>query len=123
MAAKNNPDARLAAELAQPFQTGGKPLSFRALPDGGMVVITADGRKLWFTCREANVARQKLGLAAVRPTAQNDGLIDEDVVKAAPKKPLPPPKKIFLPPDLQYLERMDYDQADIPGRPRTPARK
>ena len=35
--------ARIADRL-----TGGKALSHRWLPDGGMCVIAADGRKLWF---------------------------------------------------------------------------
>ena len=85
MEAKNSLDARLAAELARPFllpgQTG-QPLSFRALPDGGMVVIAVDGRKLWFTCREVNVERQKIRVPAVKPTAANDGLTDQDYVPA-----------------------------------------
>ena len=33
--------------------TGSEPLSYRLLPDGGLCVIAADGRKLWFTPLEA----------------------------------------------------------------------
>jgi hypothetical protein len=32
----------------------------RLLPDGGMVVIAADGRKLWFSADEVTAAREKL---------------------------------------------------------------
>ena len=84
METKNSLDARLAAELARPFlpsAQGAKPLSFRALPDGGMVVIAADGRKLWFTCREVNAVRQKIRAPIVKPAASNDGLHDEDFSK------------------------------------------
>jgi hypothetical protein len=122
---KNNLDARLAAELARPFVPSGKPLSFRSLPDGGMVVIAADGRKLWFTCREVNEVRRKFRAAAVKPSTRNDGLTELDQVN-------PPPfsgnlrtrdgvsQSITLPPDLKYLERIDNDHADFPGRPSTP---
>jgi hypothetical protein len=126
MEAKNNLEARLAGDLARPFllpgQTG-QPLSFRALPDGGMVVIAADGRKLWFTCREVNVVRQKMRAPAVKPTAANDGLRDEDFSK--PSKYTPHARfregdseMIILPPDLKHLERDYRDQPDFPGRPR-----
>lgn len=128
METRNNLDARLAAELARPFVPAGKPLSCRALPDGGMVVIASDGRKLWFTCREVNVVRQKLRSPVVKPTPANDGLIDEDLSKPG-KYDLKARRRegesdmIALPPDLKHLERIDHDQADLPGRPRTPAAK
>ena len=32
----------------------------RLLPEGGMVIIAADGRKLWFSADEVNAAREKL---------------------------------------------------------------
>ncbi len=67
MASKNNPDtaknAVLAAYLVKPFLLpgqSGQPLSLRCLPDGGMVVIAADGRKLWFTALEVCRARRAL---------------------------------------------------------------
>ena len=75
-----------------------------------MVVIAVDGRKLWFTCREVNVERQKFRVPAVKPTTANDGLKDPDTR-------LNPPSnnrmrayakgnkhQIFLPPELEYLE-------------------
>lgn len=56
MSPKSDPHQRAAELLARPFSKsrgrGSAPLSFRCLPDGGMVVITADGRKLWFTADE-----------------------------------------------------------------------
>ncbi len=36
----------------------------RLLPEGGMVVIAADGRKLWFSADEVNAAREKLAQPA-----------------------------------------------------------
>lgn len=69
MESKNNPDLHLAAHLVKPFllpgQTG-QPLSLRCLPDGGMVVIAADGRKLWFTALEVNRARKALHQSATK---------------------------------------------------------
>lgn len=56
MPPKSDPHRRAAELLARPFSKGrgrgSAPLSFRLLPDGGMVVITADGRKLWFSAEE-----------------------------------------------------------------------
>ncbi|MEN6403535.1 MAG: hypothetical protein ABFD94_16460 [Armatimonadia bacterium] len=63
-------DLKLAVHLAAPFARPGQPnqpLSFRLLPEGGMVVINADGRKLWFTLDEVNQAREVLGMKPVRP--------------------------------------------------------
>lgn len=62
MPAKSNPDLLLAQTLAAPFTPRGQgsPLSLRWLPDGGMVVIAADGRKLWFTAVEVSSARAKI---------------------------------------------------------------
>jgi hypothetical protein len=69
-------EALLAAHLAKPFllpgQTG-QPLSFRGLPDGGMVVIAADGRKLWFTTLEVGRARKQLKQPTVTSPKNNDG--------------------------------------------------
>lgn len=63
MESKNNRDLILAAHLVKPFLLpgqSGQPLSLRCLPDGGMVVIAADGRKLWFTALEVCRARKQL---------------------------------------------------------------
>ncbi len=67
MASKSSPDTvknvELATYLAKPFVLpgqSGQPLSLRCLPDGGMVVITADGRKLWFTALEVCRAKRAL---------------------------------------------------------------
>ena len=76
MEPKSNPDVALAAHLAKPFLLpgqSGQPLSLRCLPDGGMVVIACDGRKLWFTAREVCKARKELNQPAVKtPQAQPD---------------------------------------------------
>ncbi|KAF0112239.1 MAG: hypothetical protein FD147_300 [Chloroflexi bacterium] len=66
---KNHVEQTLAAHLAHPFMLpgqSGQPLSCRSLPDGGMVVIAQDGRKLWFTPLEVGRARKELNLPAVR---------------------------------------------------------
>lgn len=131
MEAQNNLDARLAAELARPFllpgQTG-QPLSFRALPDGGMVVIAVDGRKLWFTCREVNVERQKIRVPAVKPTTANDGLNDPDYSRPTKYTPHARIREgtsdyLSLPPDLKYLEKECRDKHHLPGRPRSSTSK
>ncbi len=44
--------------------TGGEPLSYRLMPDGGLCVIAADGRKLWFTPQEAAAASREMTAAA-----------------------------------------------------------
>lgn len=46
--------------------TGGEPLSLRGLPDGGMCVIAADGRKLWFTPQQVGTAVEQLVDAKLR---------------------------------------------------------
>jgi hypothetical protein len=72
MESKNSPDtanAALAAYLVKPFLLpgqSGQPLSLRCLPDNGMVVITADGRKLWFTAIEVGRARRELHQTATK---------------------------------------------------------
>lgn len=63
MAVKPNPDLLLAKTLAAPFTSArsqGTPLSCRGLPDGGMVIVAADGRKLWFSRAEVDNARSEL---------------------------------------------------------------
>jgi len=63
MQSKTDPNAKVAEALAAPFSTGkgrgSAPLSFRLLPGGGMVVITNDGRKLWFSAEEVDAAKEK----------------------------------------------------------------
>ena len=44
--------------------TGSEPLSYRLLPDGGLCVIAADGRKLWFTPQEAAAASNQLTIGS-----------------------------------------------------------
>jgi hypothetical protein len=62
MAAKPNHELILAQTLAVPFtpRSQGNPLSCRRLPEGGMVVIAADGRKLWFDAGEVAAAESEL---------------------------------------------------------------
>ena len=71
MQPKPGPDLKVAIHLAKPFTvTKGRssaPLSFRMQPDGGMVVITADGRKLWFTAVEVAAAREAISGGAGLP--------------------------------------------------------
>ena len=59
MAVKPNPDLLLAKTLAAPFSQG-NPLSYKEFSDGSMVVIAADGRKLWFDPDEVASTRAKL---------------------------------------------------------------
>lgn len=62
MQPKTDPNAKIAETLAAPFSNGkgrgSAPLSFRLLPEGGMVVITNDGRKLWFSTEEVAAAKE-----------------------------------------------------------------
>ena len=62
MAAKVSPDLLLAKTLAAPFtpRSQGNPLSCRRLVNGGLVVIAADGRKLWFSAQEVADAQADL---------------------------------------------------------------
>jgi hypothetical protein len=99
MAAKLSPELLLAKALAAPFtppareQTRGQhdPLSCRSLPDGGMVVVAADGRKLWFSPAEVADARVRL---------EDQKIQEEKLVSAAQKRvpirlvaPLPDPPR------------------------------
>jgi len=63
-AVQNDLLQRSAELLAKPFSKdrgrGSAPLSYRSLPEGGMVVITADGRKLWFSAEEVRDAIDSL---------------------------------------------------------------
>ena len=112
-------ELKLARHLAAPFTPPGqvnKPLSFRLLEDGGMVVISADGRKLWFTLAEVNQARGALGLPELPSRAP--------AVCALQEQPGPnrvtsrPPagtrdgvsEMIILPPELKHLEKKIHDK-------------
>lgn len=55
--------------------TGSEPLSYRLLPDGGLCVIAADGRKLWFTPLEAAAASNQAA------TELNQVAVAEDTKK------------------------------------------
>lgn len=113
-----SPELKLAEHLAQPFCRPceqGKPLSYRLLPEGVMVVISADGRKLWFSLEEVNQARTELGLKIVP-------------AKKCPKPPQEEPanlsitsrppagtrdgksEMIVLPPDLKHIEKLIHDK-------------
>ncbi len=90
-----NPDRLVAQTLAAPFtpRSQGNPLSFKPLHDGGMVVISADGRKLWFSAAEVQAARRQL-----REQAKNNGAAARTLQARVPIKlvgavsePLPPP--------------------------------
>ena len=74
MSPKNNLQARIAERLAESFNPvrgrRGAPLAFRLLPEGGMVVIAADGRKLWFSVEEVNRAAETLSGNADGPEAK-----------------------------------------------------
>lgn len=56
------PELLLAKTLAAIFtpRSQGEPLAYRRLPDGGMTVITADGRKLHFEAKQVAEAEQRL---------------------------------------------------------------
>lgn len=128
MEAKNSREMRLAVELARPFLLPGQaglPLSCRSLPDGGVVVIAVDGRKLWFTCREVNEVRKKLRQAVVSPTSNNDGLVEHDPSKPGKYSHIPRFREgesdyISLPPDLKYLEKKIHERPYRLDKPRTP---
>jgi hypothetical protein len=109
-----SPELKLAEHLAAPFARPGergKPLSYRLQEDGGMVVISADGRKLWFTLEEANAARRELGMKPVPakkpPPPPPEEPRDFSITSA------PPPRMregyseaIALPPELKHIEEM-----------------
>jgi hypothetical protein len=118
MESKNSPDAVLAAHLVKPFLLpgqSGQPLSLRCLPDGGMVVIAADGRKLWFTALEVCRARKQLHQSAAKsPVLPADAdvkpLHEVDPRKASlntgpvGKSRDGMSEMIVLPPSLKHLE-------------------
>ncbi len=122
MASKNSPDtainAELAAHLAKPFMLpgqSGQPLSLRCLPDGGMVVIAADGRKLWFTalevCRAKRALHQSETKSAVLPADAGVKPLHEIDPRKSSLNSRPIGKSrdgmsemIVLPPSLKHLE-------------------
>jgi hypothetical protein len=131
---KNNADRILAAHLSRPFLLPGQPgqpLSFRALPDGGMVVIASDGRKLWFTPREVQSARRELNFREQPlPKTSNlpkDKVLNEPVPGSQPITSRPTggsrdgkSEKIFLPDSLKHLERKPDDHIGRSKNPRPP---
>jgi hypothetical protein len=94
MAAKLSPEMVLAKALAVPYSLPGKgrekgpgtPLSYRMLPDGGMVVIAAAGRKLWFSTEEVEAVRNTLDGQTTRKE-----LDDVSRARRVPVKLVPPP--------------------------------
>ena len=95
MAAKLSPEMMLAKVLTAPFTAAGKgqahgnPLSCRSLPDGGMVVIAADGRKLWFSVAEVEKARADQEAAIEQELKKDAGMVKRVPVKLAPQPPEP----------------------------------
>ena len=94
MSVKTDPELLLAKSLAAPFtpRCQGNPLSFRRVPEGGMVVIAADGRKLWFTAEEVAAAESELAAKVL--------LANKAAVAAHGRVPLrlvpPPPPPLRL---------------------------
>ena len=81
----DSPELKLARLLAKPFvqrSTDDRPLSFRCLPEGGMVVISADGRKLWFTLDEVNQARTELGMKPIAATVKPPAPPEKEALSA-----------------------------------------
>ena len=111
-------ETRLAHHLAAPFILPGqsaKPLSFRLLPEGGMVVISADGRKLWFTLDEVNAAREKLNLPLVKPKPPANPPPKVEFNPNISSRPTGGSRDglsemIVLPPDLKHLEAKAHDK-------------
>ena len=96
MAAKLSPEMLVAKTLAEPFTPSGQgnsvPLSCRSQPDGGMVVIAADGRKLWFSAEEVAQARENLEGQFLHKER-----VDAATVKRVPVRLVPPPKEPIQP--------------------------
>lgn len=113
-----SPELQLAQHLAGPFTRsgqGGRPLSFRLLPDGGMVVISADGRKLWFTLEETNHSREELGMRtqkapSIPPIRESNNAVP--TVSSRPPAGTRDGKSemIVLLPDLKHLEGKAHDK-------------
>lgn len=116
-------EQRLAARLAAPFtrpSSSRSPLSFRMLPEGGMVVITADGRKLWFTLDEVNAAREELGLPQINPPPKPvEKKVESFGYPEVSSRPPPRMREgqsemIVLPPELKFLEQKINDKTRRP---------
>ncbi len=113
-----SPELKLAQHLAAPFARQGdpgKPLSFRLLPDGGMVVISADGRKLWFTLEEVNRSRAELGMKPVvvkaKPKPTQEEAPNINITSRPPAGTRDGKSEmIVLPPDLKHIEKMIHDK-------------
>jgi hypothetical protein len=112
MPQKAHPDLLLAQTLAAPFTpcSQGTPLSLRRLPDGGMVVIAGDGRKLWFSADEVTAAREKLAgpPASVRSSLPPVKLTKKSVPEAEAHKGAP--LRAAISPDL----KVKHDHPDHP---------
>jgi hypothetical protein len=54
-------DELIAQELAKPFIKEDDKITFRKLPQGGMMIVLSDGRKLWFNSIEVLNAKRKIG--------------------------------------------------------------
>ena len=111
-------EARLAELLAAPFLKPGQsrsPLSFRLLPEGGMVVISADGRKLWFTLEEVNAARAQLDLPLIKAKKPANPPLTTEFNPNISSRPTGGSRDglsemIVLPPDLKHLEAKAHDK-------------
>lgn len=113
-----SPELKLARHLAGPFTRpgqGDRPLSYRLLPNGGMVVISADGRKLWFTLEETNRARKELGMKEKKVLPAPPEREDKHAIPTISSRPPGRPREgrsemIVLPPDLKHLEGEVHDK-------------
>ena len=80
-----------------------------------MVVISADGRKLWFTLEEVNQARSELGMKTVLPAAKPPAREEKSTPPLVSSKPPAGSRDgksemIVLPPDLKHLEEKVHDK-------------
>lgn len=118
--AATNPELKLASRLASPFMhpgQGNRPLSYRLLPDGGMVVISADGRKLWFTREEVNQTRAELGMSPLPPPPTPPQHAEEPIHLPFSSRPSGGSRDgksemIVLPPDLKHIEEKIHGRSD-----------
>ena len=135
MAMQPSSDLRLAAHLANPFLLpgqSGQPLSLRSLADSGMVVITPDGHKLWFTALEVCRAKKEMNqdttpkTKAVRGTKvlhEIDPRKSTLTAKPSGKSRDGLSEMIVLPEDLKYLEeQINVDSRNHPKPHSTPGR-
>jgi hypothetical protein len=93
MATKLSPEMTLATTLAAPFAQDSslqgrsfqsRPLTCRRLPDGGMVVIAADGRKLWFSAAEVAAAQMEMEGKAFQKEKREAAAVKKVPVKLVP---------------------------------------